>query len=227
MFSGVIIVNEDGTSNAFLPPRATSSNGSPSASASDMSRDSGGDEPDLASEQLSDLDSDDGSTATDEEVPLGEFGKCSACGKKSKFRCESCSDAPSLADCTRTISGARYCSNKCQDEHHEEHNPICDRLQQRIQLEHVGRFLKELWLMFRRCACDLDVRSATLEGKQLKFVCGDETHQMSTRYVNPFPQELKKGQRVTDAILTYRGCSEVMVWLRPILQDLLKGIKFC
>lgn len=127
---------------------------------------------------------------TDEEVLFARDGICSACGLAATTRCNGCLEAPRLADCNRTINGAWYCSKTCQKERWPKHKKPCKELQQRIQVSHAGGFLKNLWLILRRFAWDLDFKSIRQNGKHVKMFAGNAAEIMRKRFLRPFPESL-------------------------------------
>jgi hypothetical protein len=69
----------------------------------------------------------------------------------------------------------------------------------------------------------MDFKSWKLVGRDLKLFGGHMHDQMLTHFVKPFPVHLDGEERIAQTILMYRGCSDAVVWLKPLLLSSLEG----
>lgn len=70
----------------------------------------------------------------------------------------------------------------------------------------------------------MDIKAVKVQGDLVSWVEGDYQERMSERWLRAFPSHLTTHPEIEAALLAYRSCNEALVWLCPMLEDILGGI---
>ena len=163
------------------------------------------------------------SDAAQDKIDEATKGICSACGAAEAEECDSCQYVPSLADESKPIVGAWYCSDACKEHHAPQQKALCLKLQQRGTLWHTAKFLSDLWQKYRLWAWPHDVKAVERAGKYIVMLMKDDPDPTRTRQLCPFPKDLQKDMGVVYTIAAYNTCEWALAMLRPLLDELISG----
>jgi MYND finger len=157
-----------------------------------------------------------------------DSGACAHCHKQSTKKCTGCLGAPIYGKATAVTF---YCSKDCQVADRLRHKSECRKLQARKSLARAAQLLQGIFYRIRMHAYpkQMDVvqfDSMYVEGSTI-YLPSPEARGVLQRppTLRQFPISFEgdKDQSHVEAVLTYSGCTEVLLYLHNFAKALLGG----
>ncbi|XMA16739.1 hypothetical protein WAI453_009530 [Rhynchosporium graminicola] len=135
--------------------------------------------------------------------------ECAKCKKASKFACGQCDECPMIEGDMPIV---HYCSAKCQKVDSANHQPSCQRLQDRQLLYRVATIIQRLFFMFVEytwCKFQLD---AIEKYSQFAILRGQKHDNCDwVKEYKVFPSHLVSSTEDRETLLSYRSCREASI----------------
>lgn len=145
------------------------------------------------------------------------LGICKLCAKPTTKLCQKCKEG---AQGDLEHHQTYYCGKECQTIDWKSHKSICKSHRQRKQLYNAGRFVQQMFYVYRENVFDIEIsKIETQDGKTLIWEGKYQRGQIMAKY----PKDLVKDESTKQVVLTYLTCSDAVHLMEKITRTCLQG----